>query len=770
MEQAYRLLATALAVHGIGPAGEDGDNSIPLHTVNSLAPLQTDKTTHMKFPQKPAKPKSVKVKHREEELASFLFSKNEVCDEKSNSGADEVHGDVSVVMHSPPDGQDDHLASVTDKPGKTQIKSWLDNEGRVCSQNLEKEVITQKNNCDVHEHGVYLLTRKQQKWRRPGKSVPKQLSWVNHKYSFLSKYGDQSYPSLGRTVRKRKAVLPVNTDPSDIITKKKRGRPKECIEQSQTEFACSECEFVATSRPKLTDHLHRRHKGNPVSCDLCGKIFHNQLYMLRHRSSHTGPQHCCDVCGKMFKIQKAMINHRKTHEEGYMRPAFPCKLCSKSFCSRYIVDCHVKSFHMGQKQSYLCSYCGKKFTTKHSLQEHVNAHSGIKPHVCEICGKGFSYDSALRDHKFTHDDVKQFKCDLCDKSFCQRSGLKMHMRIHRDTKQFQCQECGREFTQKQALQRHERVHKGVKPFTCKLCSRSFTDASIIRRHLTLVHKIHKDAKTWREDIICTIKPDMQYHVSYVGLRELAPEPERTRVNRSQTESRTVLQYTAQSERDANGSDLSQENLRNFDVHLPTVPLGPACAHSDSVCGTCDGRGSSSTHPGPRGALSISTHSQDMSVTPQTAFHNSGYPPPPPASTASCMEMPVSDPESSLASVTAAVHHSGAAAVSRQVLFDAGVPSPSSYITTAAAASARPGLGISSPSGHAAAVAARRQGLTDSGNPSYSVDKAQEASSLRANTSYSASVHPAFPHRPFVQVQCLSDPAKCMHMQLSLIHI
>ena len=774
MEQAYRLLVTALAVHGIRQADEDGNTLVPkLHTVNTLTPSQTDGTTCTQFSKETAKHKSVKVKCTEEKFASFLVAESDIsCGEGgSDSRADKMHRGLSVVTHSPPDAhddlhgdlgvgkhslrhtQDDHQASVTDKPDNTQNKSWLDNGSKLWNQNLEKKAVSQSS-CEMHERSAYNLPlRKQQKWGRPGKSAPKQLSQVNHKYSFLSKYRDQSYPSLGRTVRKRKAVLPVNANPSDIV-KKKRGRPKKYKDQGQTVFACCECEFVATSRSKLTDHHHRRHKGNPVSCDLCGKIFHNQMYMLRHRSSHTGPQHCCDVCGKMFKIQKAMINHRKTHEEGYTRPVFPCKLCSKSFCSQYIVDCHVKSVHMGQKKSYLCSYCGKKFTTKHSLQEHVNAHSGIKPHVCEICGKGFSYDSALRDHKFTHDDVKQFKCDLCNKSFCQRSGLKMHMRIHRDTKQFQCQECGREFTQKQALQRHERVHKGVKPFTCKLCSRSFTDASIIRRHLTLVHKIYKDAKTWREDITCTIKPDMQYHVSYVGLREPEPEPERAQVNRSQTEARTLLQCKAQSGRDTNRNSLPGQDLRNSAVPLP-ASLNSVCADSESVYGTSEGRGPSSTHHSQPGTLSVSAHTQAMSAAPQTLFQNSGYhlQPQPPSS--SCMEMPCSDAELSLASVTTALNHTAAAAVSRQGLFDASIPSHSNY--TAAVSSGRQGfveVVVSSQGSHAATATARRPGLIDVGSPLYSMDKArQEVSSLHANSSYSTSVHPAFPHGPFVQVQC-----------------
>ncbi|GFR90260.1 GDNF-inducible zinc finger protein 1 [Elysia marginata] len=312
------------------------------------------------------------------------------------------------------------------------------------------------------------------------------------------------------------------------VAKKKGGRPKLYGDGGVREFRCSQCNFVTTTKSKLNTHRVKVHESGPISCDLCPKVFPSKRYMLRHRASHTEPQHCCDVCGKMYKIKKAMLDHRKTHDVTYEKPKVSCDQCSKTFCNRYLLDNHIRDIHMGQRKSYLCSTCGKSFTTRHSLTEHTNAHIGVKPHVCEICGKSFSYESALRDHRFTHEESKQFWCKHCQKGFSQRSGLKMHMRTHRQHKMFVCSECGRGFTQKQALQRHERVHKGEKPFVCKHCGRLFTDASIIRRHLILVHKINKDAKSWREDIVCTVKPHNEYQVQRITEEEDAYEAERAK--------------------------------------------------------------------------------------------------------------------------------------------------------------------------------------------------------------------------------------------------
>ncbi|KAK6168368.1 hypothetical protein SNE40_020919 [Patella caerulea] len=292
--------------------------------------------------------------------------------------------------------------------------------------------------------------------------------------------------------------------PVTFTRKRGRGRPRKS--DTEKKYPCSDCDFIAVNGNMLNDHKHRTHRAFPTKCDVCNKVFPNKRYMMRHRTSHVEPQHCCDICGKMYKVKKSMEDHRKTHDAGYTKPVFDCSQCCKKFCNGYILKCHIKSEHLGEKKSFLCSRCGKSFTTKHSLQEHSNAHIGLKPHICDICGKGFNYESALRDHKYTHTESRKFTCSICNKHFCQRSSLKMHMRIHAVDKKFVCEDCGRGFTQKQALQRHERVHKGFKPFVCKICRRTFTDSSIIRRHLILVHKINKDSNSWREDIICKIGP------------------------------------------------------------------------------------------------------------------------------------------------------------------------------------------------------------------------------------------------------------------------
>ncbi|KAK6975712.1 hypothetical protein BgiMline_022091 [Biomphalaria glabrata] len=493
MEKTYRHLVMALNFYGTGlaQAFEDQEN-INLDVSPDEQEILNDDNGAVYNPQMKTIPQDTSED-----------SKRQRRPRKSPRQSRKFIEEITDVNFGE-NGLDEHLL----KPKSEVVVS--NNEERTCEAHLEESVGEEYNSLEENLQQVHTDCKeevKEQQIRKRGR--PRKNSSPFHLTT-------KKLVKTKSSQQKPKIISVSTVSESENHPSRRRGRPKVYNDEEQSEFPCSDCSFVAKKRAKLRSHKLRMHLASPTKCDLCTKVFPNKRYMLRHRASHVAPQHCCDVCGKMYKIRKAMLEHRKTHDMEFKKTKMKCETCSKSFCNRYILECHIRDIHMGQKKSYLCATCGKSFTTKHSLAEHNNAHTGVKPHVCEHCGKSFSYESALRDHRFTHTDSKHFWCTHCQKGFSQRSGLKMHMRIHRQHKSFVCPECGRGFTQKQALQRHERVHKGEKPFVCKHCGRFFTDASIIRRHLILVHKINKDSNHWREDIVCTVKPQNDYQVKKVG--------------------------------------------------------------------------------------------------------------------------------------------------------------------------------------------------------------------------------------------------------------
>jgi len=76
----------------------------------------------------------------------------------------------------------------------------------------------------------------------------------------------------------------------------------------------------------------------------------------------------------------------------------------------------------GQKH---CTECGKKFTTKQTLERHMMIHTGERPFKCGQCGRGFTNVFSMKQHSITHIEDKPFACH-CGAKFTQKSSLKRH--------------------------------------------------------------------------------------------------------------------------------------------------------------------------------------------------------------------------------------------------------------------------------------------------------------------------------------------------------
>lgn len=61
----------------------------------------------------------------------------------------------------------------------------------------------------------------------------------------------------------------------------------------------------------------------------------------------------------------------------------------------------------GGENPYVCSFCGKNYSSRIKLLRHETQHTGQKPFTCNYCGKGFTHKQSLMMHERVHTGKSQ---------------------------------------------------------------------------------------------------------------------------------------------------------------------------------------------------------------------------------------------------------------------------------------------------------------------------------------------------------------------------
>lgn len=160
---------------------------------------------------------------------------------------------------------------------------------------------------------------------------------------------------------------------------------------------------------------------------------------------------------------------------------FDCSECGKTFTNKSVLKNHMVT-HTGEKP-FACSVCDKKFSLKHHVNRHMRIHTGEHPYSCSVCGKGFRDKFGLRSHMSKHTGQKPYSCPICAKGLSCNSSLRIHMRLHTEEKPFMCTVCGKGFSGSSSFSVHLRQHTGEKPFVCPICSKCFSRQETLTVHI-----------------------------------------------------------------------------------------------------------------------------------------------------------------------------------------------------------------------------------------------------------------------------------------------
>ena len=276
------------------------------------------------------------------------------------------------------------------------------------------------------------------------------------------------------------------------------------IDEETKKPSCKICavKLHATLAKAMTGHLRNKHpevyllvtkkpnqsKMDPELQKYCEEIPENPSKRL------------CKLCSA--EITYTNIRRHIENKHGIFlkeQTKFVCSQCGKVFNTKWNRDNHEALVHQifdkSKSFKFTCKECGRGFMAKNSYDEHMNRHTGEKPHQCPDCGAQFASSLGYNQHVNRKacqlengETIDSLECKTCGKEFGSIHRIKLHY-LHSSTcnngnkkKPFACQHCEKSFTTEKLLEIHTRKHTGEKPYQCELCSRRFTLVTQLKVH------------------------------------------------------------------------------------------------------------------------------------------------------------------------------------------------------------------------------------------------------------------------------------------------
>lgn len=174
-------------------------------------------------------------------------------------------------------------------------------------------------------------------------------------------------------------------------------------------WKCSHCENTEFSnRISLNHHMFNVHNLSHIRCPDCDQAFSSESQLLSHKislkcnarkateddyeESEAGVK--CNLCNRSYKSRKEWITHYFNHHKFNKI----CDICNIQLSTYASLKNHKKTIH-DKIKAFACTECPKKFSAKHTLDFHLNTHSGMKPYSCKWCSFKASDRSSISKHQ-----------------------------------------------------------------------------------------------------------------------------------------------------------------------------------------------------------------------------------------------------------------------------------------------------------------------------------------------------------------------------------
>lgn len=245
-------------------------------------------------------------------------------------------------------------------------------------------------------------------------------------------------------------------------------------------YKCDYCDYAATQKSPLTQHvkiIHKKDKAEVYHCNNCDFKTYHKNYLTKHKKRH----------------------------EGYNSHRFACTSCSKGFMKRFELESHIltnhpENIHLITGEIKYCNLCTYKTLNATHLTKHMFTHTRdiIKKYSCSECGYSTNNKNHLKQHILTHGKEQLYLCTECKKRFNQKNQLDAHI-VSKHSKNdllsksvtnrtYTCDICKYKCTKRANFKNHLATHTGLKSFFCKECKQGFIEKHNLDSHILSKHK------------------------------------------------------------------------------------------------------------------------------------------------------------------------------------------------------------------------------------------------------------------------------------------
>ncbi|KAH8407552.1 hypothetical protein KR222_005287, partial [Zaprionus bogoriensis] len=196
------------------------------------------------------------------------------------------------------------------------------------------------------------------------------------------------------------------------------------------------------------------------------------------------------------RMSRELLDQRKKQQEEYdgiiakfFTDALPCSICNLLVHNFTEMQRHHRLTHQVDPGYMIC--CGRKFTQRKVLAEHVLVHWNPEHFKCITCAKAFQNSRHLESHQQVHVAKVTFQCDLCSKVFLSKTAIdyhKLNKHVPKSEFKFTCTECNKKFLTERKLKNHmNSMHDPESIIICDKCGKQMRTKIILKKHQELMH-------------------------------------------------------------------------------------------------------------------------------------------------------------------------------------------------------------------------------------------------------------------------------------------